>query len=66
MLTSSKTYDRIWESDFVYLPSRRTLSYYTNWIKLSPGFNAEVSERNLRWKHYLHGRDVTGVFKITM
>ena len=42
MLTSSKTYDIIRESGFISLPSRRTLRDYTNWVKLRPGFNAEV------------------------
>ena len=42
MLTSSKTYEIIRESGFIRLPSQRTLCDYTHWIKLKPGFNAEV------------------------
>ena len=42
MLTSSKTYEIIRESGFICLPSKRTLCDYTHWIKLKPGFNAEV------------------------
>lgn len=42
MLTSSKTYEIIRDSGFIHLPSQRTLFDYTHWIKLKPGFNAEV------------------------
>ena len=42
MLTSSKTYDIIRDSGFISLPSRRTLRDYTHWMKMRPGFNAEV------------------------
>ena len=44
MLTSSKTYEIIRESGFILLPSKRTLQDYTHWIKLQPGFNADVFE----------------------
>ena len=47
MLTSSKTYEVIRESSFISLPSKQTLQDYTHWIKLWPGFNADVLE-NLR------------------
>ena len=42
LLTSSKTYDIISESGLIRLPSKRTLQDYTHWIKLKPGFNADV------------------------
>ena len=42
LLTSSKTYDIILESGFIRLPSKCTLQDYTHWIKLRPGFNADV------------------------
>ena len=42
MLTSSKTYEIMRDSGFVSLPSKKTLRDYTHWIKLKPGFNAEV------------------------
>jgi len=42
MLTSGKTYDIIRDSGLISLPSRRTLRDYTHWMKLTPGFNAEV------------------------
>jgi len=42
MLASSKTYDIIKESGFIQLPSKRTLRDYTHWLKLKPGFNADV------------------------
>ena len=48
MLTSSKTYDIITDSGFISLPSRRTLRDYTHWMKMTPGFNAEVI--NHLWK----------------
>ena len=44
MLTSSKTYEIIRESGFISLPSKRTLQDYTHWIKLQPGFNADIIE----------------------
>ena len=42
MLTSSKTYEILKDSGFIYLPSQRTLKDYTHWTKLKPGFNADV------------------------
>ena len=42
MLTSSKTYEILKDSGFIYLPSQRTLKDYTHWTKLKSGFNAEV------------------------
>ena len=47
MLTSNKTYEIIRESGFISLPSKRTLQDYTHWVKLRPGFNADVFD-NLR------------------
>ena len=42
MLTSSKPYEIMRDSGFVCLASQRTLRDYTHWVKLKPGFNAEV------------------------
>lgn len=42
MLTSSKAYDIMRESDLITLPSKRTLRDYTHWHKLEPGFDATV------------------------
>ena len=44
MLTSSKTYEIIRDSGCISLPSKRTLQDYTHWIKLQPGFNADIIE----------------------
>ena len=41
-LTSSKAYNIIRESEFVVLPSRRTLRDYTNYFKSKPGFQIQV------------------------
>ena len=35
-------YDIISESGLIHLPSKHTLRDYTHWIKLRPGFNADV------------------------
>ena len=42
LLTSSKTYDIISESGLIRLPSKRTLQDYTHWLKLKPGFSADI------------------------
>jgi len=60
MLTSSKMYEIIRESGFICLPSQRTLRDYRHWIKLKPGFNAEVFtyiktdvDKLADWERYL-------------
>ena len=30
------------ESGLIFLPSKRTLQDYTHWLKLKPGFNADI------------------------
>ena len=63
LLTSSKTYDIISESGLIRLPSKRILQDYTHWLKLKPGFNADVVnylrdeieiEALPDWKKYMH------------
>ncbi len=44
MLCSPKAYKVMRDSEFIYLPSKRTLRDYTNWIKCTPGFQPEVTE----------------------
>ena len=41
MLSSPKTYNIIRESEFILLPSQRTLKDYTNWFSPKTGFQNE-------------------------
>ena len=44
LTTSSKAYEIIRESEFISLPSRRTLRDYTHWFRSKSGFQVEVDK----------------------